>query len=396
MRIVQTAPGIPLSFLKRHFSNFSDSYDADSLRKMEYIGGGGVHPLQVSMALAEKGHTVKLIVPSIVSGEARISDNFLVSTLKSHFGFPFTPYDPFCIFPPSAFSDYDVLHVNQFKKVSSLEASILGKIMGKRVFITDLAGVGRSFDYGRIINGFLLISHYSANYFQKYGDKIKVVYEGVDLDRFTREEDKIQEVRSNILGDNGSLLLLYVGQIRRHKRIEDLIHAFSISKRRFKRLKLAVCGGVMHRDYFERLQKMIPTRLKSDIVFTGFIPDKLLPAYYFASDFFVFPSSHELLCLAVLEAMACSKAVVATAIGGMKETVVDGKTGFLVPANEWRSGEKPGVVSVDILSEKIAYLIEHDSLRDKMGRAGRKRVEAFFTWDLVADRIIEAYNHFSR
>jgi glycosyltransferase involved in cell wall biosynthesis len=78
--------------------------------------------------------------------------------------------------------------------------------------------------------------------------------------------------------------------------------------------------------------------------------------------------------------MAAGVPVVASRSGAVVETVKDGETGFLVPKNDARA-----------LANRILKLVEDDSLRERMGRAGRRRALECFSWDRIAERMYERY-----
>jgi starch synthase len=108
---------------------------------------------------------------------------------------------------------------------------------------------------------------------------------------------------------------------------------------------------------------------------------------------FVCPSIYEPFGLVNLEAMACEAAVVASAVGGIPEIVVDGKTGYLVPCD-------PTAVASDAtaarhfeatLAERINQLVADLDLATRLGTAGRRRVLERFTWEQVALRTVEVY-----
>jgi glycosyltransferase involved in cell wall biosynthesis len=102
------------------------------------------------------------------------------------------------------------------------------------------------------------------------------------------------------------------------------------------------------------------------VVFPGFVDD--IPGILALSDIAVLPSLKEAAGGAVLEAMAAGKPVVASRVGGIPESVVDGTTGFLVP---------PG--DSEALSRSIIRLLDDPPLRQQFGKAGRERVEAKFS-----------------
>ena len=102
---------------------------------------------------------------------------------------------------------------------------------------------------------------------------------------------------------------------------------------------------------------------------------------------FCCPSIYEPFGIINLEAMACETAVVATAVGGIKEVVVDGETGFLVPIDQMEESpfepRDPEKFARD-LAARINQLIADPELCAKFGRAGRKRAEEKFGWAAIA------------
>jgi glycosyltransferase involved in cell wall biosynthesis len=102
---------------------------------------------------------------------------------------------------------------------------------------------------------------------------------------------------------------------------------------------------------------------------------------------FCCPSIYEPFGIINLEAMACETAVVASAVGGIKEVVVDGETGFQVPLEQMNESPfeplNPEKFSRD-LAAKINQLMADPALREKFGKAGRKRAEEKFSWTAIA------------
>jgi glycosyltransferase involved in cell wall biosynthesis len=92
--------------------------------------------------------------------------------------------------------------------------------------------------------------------------------------------------------------------------------------------------------------------------------------------------------------MACETAVVASAVGGIKEVVVDGETGFLVPLEQMKESPfeplHPEKFSRD-LAARINQLMKDRQLREKFGKAGRKRAEAKFSWTAIAQETMGLY-----
>jgi glycosyltransferase involved in cell wall biosynthesis len=92
--------------------------------------------------------------------------------------------------------------------------------------------------------------------------------------------------------------------------------------------------------------------------------------------------------------MACETAVVASAVGGMKEVIVHGETGYLVPLEQMSESPfeatQPDVFARD-LAARVNELMANAPLREQMGKAGRKRVEETFGWDAIARRTVSLY-----
>jgi starch synthase len=92
--------------------------------------------------------------------------------------------------------------------------------------------------------------------------------------------------------------------------------------------------------------------------------------------------------------MACEKPVVASAVGGIPEVVVEDETGFLVPVDQYEEApftpKDPEQFAQD-LAERINQLMRDPALRQPMGEAGRVRVEELFSWATIAKRTKELY-----
>jgi glycosyltransferase involved in cell wall biosynthesis len=115
---------------------------------------------------------------------------------------------------------------------------------------------------------------------------------------------------------------------------------------------------------------------------------------YSNASVFCCPSIYEPFGIINLEAMACETAVVATAVGGIKEVVVDGDTGFLVPMEPMNEApfapREPEKFERD-LAARINQLMADPTLCEKFGRAGRRRAEEKFGWASIAEQTKALY-----
>jgi D-inositol-3-phosphate glycosyltransferase len=103
--------------------------------------------------------------------------------------------------------------------------------------------------------------------------------------------------------------------------------------------------------------------------------------YYSAGDVVVTTPWYEPFGLTPLEAMACGRPVIGSAVGGLTFTIAEGETGFLVPPR-----------NPDSLAERLQLLLNQPEMITRMGKAARKRIEREFTWSIVAMRTAALYD----
>src|SRR5690606_34431300 len=150
-------------------------------------------------------------------------------------------------------------------------------------------------------------------------------------------------------------------------------------KARFQKFRLIIVGGECPAEGFELDPEIIRLRnialkigVADHIHFAGRQDRDQLKYYYSAADIFITTPLYEPFGITPIEAMASGVPVIGSCVGGIKYTVVDGKTGFLVP---------PG--RPDILAQKTAQLLADPQLQSTMAENGLKRVRELFTWKRV-------------
>jgi len=181
--------------------------------------------------------------------------------------------------------------------------------------------------------------------------KLTVIYNGSDLTQFNNKVKK-EEFGKNTIG--------IVARLSREKDIFTLIKAFKIINKKISSNLLIVGDGPL-RNKLEEFVRGI-----KNIQFLGMRTD--IPKLMSSFDVYVLSSLTEGNSQTIREAMACSKPVVATNVGGNPELIVHGETGLLVPKKDFVK-----------MAEAIIRLLKDNKLREKMGKAGRKRVEKYFT-----------------
>jgi len=228
--------------------------------------------------------------------------------------------------------------------------------------------------------------------------RVHVIHNGIDLDEYHKVDSTAVLKRFGI--DPQKPYLLFVGRITRQKGIIHLVRAIEFMERDFQ---VVLCAGAPDTPEIAQEMKDAVDQAKakrSDIIWIEEMVDKptIIELYSHAA-VFCCPSIYEPFGIINLEAMACETAVVASGVGGIKEVVVDGETGFLVPLEQMNESPfeptNPEKFERD-LAARINQLIKDRHLRERFGRAGRKRAEEKFSWSAIAQQTKELYQSLAR
>jgi glycogen synthase len=204
-------------------------------------------------------------------------------------------------------------------------------------------------------------------------DAVHVIHNGVDPEKYHPKEGAASLNKFGITNP----FVFFCGRLSRQKGIFDLLEAFDDLP---KGTQLVLATGKPDTpELVGELRDGIGGR--KDVVWIHeMLEDPDLVNLYNEASVFACPSIYEPFGIINLEAMACETPVVACAVGGIKEVVVDGETGFLVPP------EDP-----DKLAAAISKVLDDPQLAARMGKAGRARVLDQFTWDRIAEKTISMY-----
>ena len=222
--------------------------------------------------------------------------------------------------------------------------------------------------------------------------KIHVIHNGIDLSEYQRAS------RPEILGKYGIRpdvpYLLFVGRITRQKGILHLVNAIKNMDPGFQ---VVLCAGAPDTpEIASEMRTLVgeARNLRGDIVWIESMvsrPEAI--ALYSDAAVFCCPSVYEPFGIINLEAMACETPVVASAIGGIPEVVVDGQTGILVPlklkSGTFEPEDAPAFEKA--LADSINSLMRDPQKRGEMARAGRKRAEEHFSWSSIATKTRDLY-----
>lgn len=211
-------------------------------------------------------------------------------------------------------------------------------------------------------------------------DRIDVVHNGVDPGRPTSDADvAAARARLNLSADH--LVVGTIGRLDLVKDFETLLHAAAMLRDRYPTLRLVVIGDGPERDRLRELAGRL--ELNGTGHFTGHRDEarELLPAF----DIYVNSSISEGISLTILEAMAASRPIVATAVGGTPEVVQHGVTGLLVQSR-----------SAADLATAIAKLLNSATVRKSMGESGRRLVEREFSLTRMIGEYVRIYESVER
>ena len=197
--------------------------------------------------------------------------------------------------------------------------------------------------------------------------KIRIVYNGIDLPAYSKQLVDRNVARAKFGIGQEELVFSSVGNLFAYKGHADLLQALQKISTSLPRTWTLLAAG---RDVDGNLAGLIELRnrlgLSSHVRLLGERLD--IPVVLSASDIHVSASHTEGLPNNILEAMSCGLPVVATAVGGVPEVVVDGVTGLLVPAHD-----------VDAIGTALLTLADDSEFRGRMGRAGRERIASYFS-----------------
>jgi glycosyltransferase involved in cell wall biosynthesis len=220
-------------------------------------------------------------------------------------------------------------------------------------------------------------------------DRISYLPNGVDPDKFARG-DGIGFRRKHGIPED-AFLVLNISRIDAQKNQHVLVEAFVRLKNRCPKAFLVLMGPETQVDYADRLRELIQQHnLENSVkILAGVRTDdpELVNAYQ-ACDVFALPSIHEPFGIVVLEAWSAGKAVVASHVGGLKTFIKPGQTGLFFHPLAPDATEK--------LAANLEMLVAQPLLRQQLGKAGLKEVQAHYTWSAIGQRLETIYQSAER
>lgn len=226
-----------------------------------------------------------------------------------------------------------------------------------------------------------LIEHYNAP-----EHKIIVIPCGFSAEEFHPIGKRTARIATGL--PQNEFILLQLGRMVPRKGVDNVIRALGYLKKMNKKAKLVIVGGEcdnLHVDTSPEYARLLTIANDCDVIdsviFAGRKQRSQLKHYYAAADLFITTPWYEPFGITPLEAMACGTPVIGSNVGGVKYSVADGETGWLVPPE-----------NAEALAEKISQVYQNESLLHRIGENAIYRVNKYFTWDKVTRQVAALYS----
>jgi glycosyltransferase involved in cell wall biosynthesis len=294
-----------------------------------------------------------------------------------------------------AIKSNDLIHAHGHPYLSSLIAAKLAKKYSKPLVLTqhntfieyknlwDAVERVNDLVIGKEVlkeaDKIIVVSNATRDYVLSLGadpERIEVLYNGVDLDRFKPLSGIGDEIRKRLGISENAIVVLSVRRLVYKNGIDTLMESAGIAIKKNPKLVFLVVG--QGPDFEEVKARIEQLGIGNNFRLTGFVSDEDLPFYYNASDFFVLPSkSGEGLPLVALEAMACGRPVIATNVGGIPEIVMKG-WGKMVPPD-----------APDSLAEAVLEFSREET--SALKKDLRAMIEQKYGWDTNVKKLAKIY-----
>ena len=377
-------------------------------------GGTGAYVYYLSRQLQKLGHNIHIITRHEMNLTETV-DGVSITYIKSE-GNPLTRYWGFA---RSSFKkleelnkkfEFDIIHANlplvpnfalpedSAKAVISTVHSTwkgeaeairregLRKLNTNEKFMLEFNSLLRSSEKKLMkrSNALIAVSTYTKEELTEFYDiaeeKIHVIYNGVDVEKFKPNRDRAG-LRRELGLEEKQKIILFVGRLYRRKGLDTLLQSIPKVIQNFKDVKFVISGEGFKQNKEKLLKLTKKLNIESSVLFVGYFPDEKLPGLYAASDVFVLPALYENFPFAILEAQATGLPVISTRVGGIPELVTSNKNGLLVePANS------------EQLTETMMSLLQNPVFAEELGRRGRRLVEEKFAWPLVTGEVVDLYS----
>ena len=358
------------------------------------IGGLAISAGRLAKLLSSAGHEIRVFAPtlSLPASEKRtlVHEGISVTRFGAHKRVDDTLVDWFELLAAEHQREpFDILQA-YFLPQAGFVAAYAGKYLGVPSVVSARGNdLERAvFDPARAAHIFYALQHASAvttnttEMVKKAqalipGLEVVLIPNSVDTERF-RPLPK-NEVLAEAFGLGKLPVIGFVGELREKKGIHTLLDAYTRLNKKLP-ANLLIIGDVRSGGDKQFFDEYLTTNPNFRITVTGFISPTDLPQYYALLEMLVMPSLRDGLPNALLEGMACGKAVIATPVGGIADVIQDGKNGKLVPVRD-----------VETLATVLNEMLADETMRMRLGSTGRETVINHFSSEKELDGNLALY-----
>ena len=354
-------------------------------------GGSGAIAAELGIELAKRGHNIHFISYRLPFRLNRFHRNVFFHEVET-MEYSLFKYPPYSLSLSAKMAEVieseklDILHVH-YAMPHATSAYLAKKIVGDRIkFITTLHGtditlVGNHQSFYRITkfsieqsDGVSCVSNYLKEMTQKIfktGKEMKVIYNFVDTEKYKRTSKNRENME---FIDSDDKVIIHISNFRPVKRIENIVKVFQKVSKEVKSKLLLVGDGP---DICKIRDLVCKFNLGSSVFFLG-VQENIIPLLNI-SDVYMLPSKSEGFGLSALEALSCGVPVIGTNVGGLKEIIENGKSGYLFDSGD-----------IDSMSEAVVKILKSNEIRLEMGLEARKRAKLFDS-KLIVPKYLEYY-----
>ena len=358
------------------------------------VGGLAISAGRLAKLLSSAGHEIRVFAPtlSLPASEKRtlVHEGISVTRFGAHKRVDDTLVDWFELLAAEHQREpFDILQA-YFLPQAGFVAAYAGKYLGVPSVVSARGNdLERAvFDPARAAHIFYALQHASAvttnttEMVKKAqalipGLEVVLIPNSVDTERF-RPLPK-NEVLAEAFGLGKLPVIGFVGELREKKGIHTLLDAYTHLNKKLP-ANLLIIGDVRSGGDKQFFDEYLTTNPNFRITVTGFISPTDLPQYYALLEMLVMPSLRDGLPNALLEGMACGKAVIATPVGGIADVIQDGKNGKLVPVRD-----------VETLATVLNEMLADETMRMRLGSTGRETVINHFSSEKELDGNLALY-----
>lgn len=290
---------------------------------------------------------------------------------------------------------FDMIHSHASKDLWFIVPAL--KILGSKIPLVFTKHVGsfiikkdalHNLLYNRITTAIAISSVIKKNLLDTTAltqDKIKIIFNGVDLTKFDKNKADRNKLRSELNISDDIILIGMTARFSPGKGHEEFLSSANELNKKFSNLHFVIVGEASHGEdeYSNKIKQLAGNYKLNNLTFSGYRSD--MPDVLAAIDIFIFPSHAEAFGVALIEAMALAKPSVSAGSDGVLDITIDGETGLFFKPRDSND-----------LTEKLTILISDPEKRKILSNNAEKRVKEVFDLELITQQTIKIYSELAK